>query len=183
MYNLSSSIVETTRAGDKILFTAHDLFYRDGIRATGLDRLIAESNVTKTTFYRHFSNKKNLIMEFLELRHQNWLAWFQNRFEHHGRKPSVIHSVINEWLLSENFRGYAFLNSVGEHEHGEEMSEVFVATQRHKQDVIDAVLPIVGSDENALAVAIDGATLKAQCDQNAKPAVTALKHLVRAIAK
>ncbi len=39
---------------ERILLTAHDLFYRDGIRATGIDRVIAESGVAKKTFYRCF---------------------------------------------------------------------------------------------------------------------------------
>ncbi|MBI3311475.1 MAG: helix-turn-helix transcriptional regulator, partial [Serratia liquefaciens] len=38
----------------RILLTAHNLFYRDGVRATGIDRIISESGVAKVTFYRHF---------------------------------------------------------------------------------------------------------------------------------
>ena len=48
-------------ARQRILLTAHDLFYRDGVRATGIDRVIAESGVTKVTFYRHFPSKKALL--------------------------------------------------------------------------------------------------------------------------
>ncbi|MHB8759563.1 MAG: TetR/AcrR family transcriptional regulator, partial [Thiobacillus sp.] len=39
-------------ARERILAAAHGLFYRDGIRATGIDRVIAEAGVTKVTFYR-----------------------------------------------------------------------------------------------------------------------------------
>lgn len=181
MQNLSASIVKTTPAREKILFTAHDLFYRDGIRATGIDRLIAESSVTKTTFYRHFPAKRKLIIEFLELRHQNWLAWFRSRLEHHGNQPSSITLSIKEWLESDRFRGCAFLNSVGEL--GEEMSEVLEVTQRHKLSVAKAIMPIVGDYNKAIAitVAIDGAILKAQFDQNAKQALAALDCLVNAV--
>ena len=42
---------------DKILITAHDLFYSTGFKATGVDTLIKEAKVTKVTFYRHFPSK------------------------------------------------------------------------------------------------------------------------------
>jgi AcrR family transcriptional regulator len=56
-------------ARDRILRTAHDLFYADGLRATGIDRVIAEAGVTKVTFYRHFPSKNDLILAYLNLRH------------------------------------------------------------------------------------------------------------------
>ena len=71
-------------ARDRILGTAHDLFYRDGIRATGIDRLIAESGVTKVTFYRHFPSKNDLVRAFLDLRHARWMAWFVDALGRRG---------------------------------------------------------------------------------------------------
>ncbi|HFJ8955946.1 TPA: TetR/AcrR family transcriptional regulator, partial [Serratia liquefaciens] len=59
----------------RILLTAHDLFYRDGVRATGIDRIISESGVAKVTFYRHFPSKNELIEAFLAYRHEQWLSW------------------------------------------------------------------------------------------------------------
>ncbi len=56
---------------------AQDLFYRQGIRATGIDRIIAEAGVTKVTFYRHFPSKDGLIRAYLERRHAAWMGWFQ----------------------------------------------------------------------------------------------------------
>lgn len=181
MQILSASIVETTRARDKILFTAHDLFYREGIRATGVDRLICESNVTKTTFYRHFPSKKSLIIEFLELRHKNWLAWFKARLMHYGNQPSSISQSIKEWLIDDNFRGCAFLNSVGEL--AQEIPEVLEITQRHKRDVVETIATIVGGADKALAisVAIDGAILKAQFEQSAESAASALDYLINTV--
>ena len=46
-------------ARERILATAHDLFYGDGIRATGIDKVIATSGVTKVTFYRYFQGISN----------------------------------------------------------------------------------------------------------------------------
>jgi AcrR family transcriptional regulator len=181
MQKLSASITSSTPARDKILFTAHDLFYQNGIRATGVDRLITESQVTKTTFYRHFPSKKVLIMEFLELRHQNWLSWFNSRIEAHGSSPLAIAGAIDEWLSDDSFRGCAFLNSVGEL--GEQMNEVLDVAQRHKRDVAEVISPIVGCPDKAIAiaVAIDGAILKAQIDQSAGHSVKALNTIISAM--
>ncbi len=53
-----------------------ELFYRDGYRATGIDKIIAESGVAKMSLYRHFASKNDLISAFLARRHDNWMAWF-----------------------------------------------------------------------------------------------------------
>jgi len=61
MQTNKTRVSPTLPARERILLTAHELFYRDGIRATGIDRVIAESGVTKVTFYRHFPSKNDLI--------------------------------------------------------------------------------------------------------------------------
>ena len=52
---------------DKILHTAHDLFYSTGFKATGVDTLIKEAKVTKVTFYRHFPSKSLLILALVSV--------------------------------------------------------------------------------------------------------------------
>lgn len=61
-------------ARQRVLLTAYRLFYRDGIRATGIDRVIAESGTTKATFYRHFPSKNDLVSAYLVHRHDRWMA-------------------------------------------------------------------------------------------------------------
>lgn len=75
----SSTTVSDLPARERILLAAHDLFYREGIRATGVDKVIAAAGVTKVTFYRHFPSKHDLIRAFLEYRHGIWMAWFATR--------------------------------------------------------------------------------------------------------
>lgn len=59
-----TTLISDKPARERILLTAHDLFYRDGIRASGIDRVIAEAGVSKATFYRHFPSKNALIRAF-----------------------------------------------------------------------------------------------------------------------
>lgn len=52
-------------ARDRLLRTASELFYADGIHAVGVDRVISEAAVTRATFYRHFPGKEALVVEYL----------------------------------------------------------------------------------------------------------------------
>ena len=53
-------------ARERIITTAGRLFYREGYRAVGVDRVIAEADVAKATFYRHFPSKDDLIVAWIE---------------------------------------------------------------------------------------------------------------------
>src|ERR1700735_3949484 len=52
-------------ARQRILDTAAELFYREGINATGVERLAAESSVSKRTLYQHFPSKTAVVEEYL----------------------------------------------------------------------------------------------------------------------
>lgn len=50
---------------ERLLRTASDLFYREGIHSVGVDRIVAEAGVTRATFYRHFPGKEALVEAYL----------------------------------------------------------------------------------------------------------------------
>jgi AcrR family transcriptional regulator len=173
--------VPSLPARDRILATAYRLFYRDGIRATGVDRVIAEAGVTKVTFYRHFAGKDALILAFLELRHERWMEWFRDALRRHattapGRSPVV--SAVEEWLTAPSFRGCAFINSVSEL--GAELPEIHEITTRHKAAMVGAIRealpagPHRSQAARALGVAVDGAVVQAQYTRDVAAAVEAL---------
>lgn len=173
--------VPTLPARERILATAYRLFYRDGIRATGIDKVIAEAGVTKVTFYRHFPSKDALILEFLDLRHRRWMDWFVDALDRHAagnRRRVAVVAAVEEWLTADSFRGCAFINSVNEI--GAELPEVYAITARHKADMVAAIKATLPPGPNrartaqALGVAIDGAVVQAQCQRDATPAVKAL---------
>jgi AcrR family transcriptional regulator len=172
-------------AKDRILLTAHDLFYRRGIRATGIDLVISESGVTKVTFYRHFPSKNDLIRAFLEYRHQHWLAWFTGALERHGQDVHALVPTLAEWFLNDEFRGCAFVNTVGEL--ANDLPEVVDIARRHKEDMIAVIIDLlpasVSRDELsiALAVAIDGAIVRAQYDSTPENALQAVARIIAAL--
>lgn len=185
MQAINTPIPQTPSARERILLTAHELFYREGIRATGVDRVIAESGVAKVTFYRHFPSKNDLIREFLEYRHQRWMAWFIDALQRHGGGVKALPLALAEWFSDQSFRGCAFINSVGEL--GGIMPEVVEITRCHKQKMADVIASLLPPSRHrkqnaqALALAVDGAIIRAQYDQTPDAALSSLEIIQKSL--
>jgi AcrR family transcriptional regulator len=177
-------------ARERILLTAHDLFYREGIRATGIDRVISESGVTKVTFYRHFPSKNDLIVAFLTYRHERWMNWFDDALERHGAKRGkgidALVPALGEWFGDAGYRGCAFLNSVGEL--GGTMPEVVEIARGHKHEMTTAIEKLLppsrhrAKDAQAISLAVDGAIVRAQFEDDPATASKPLARLVKLLA-
>lgn len=185
MTTTNIAIPQTSGPRERILLAAHDLFYREGIRATGIDRVIAEADVAKVTFYRHFPSKADLIREFLEYRHQLWMSWFKNALQRHGGGAKALTPVLAEWFGDQSFRGCAFINSVTEL--GGSMPEVVEITRCHKQEMADVIENLLPSSRKrkrtaqALAMAIDGAIIRAQYDETPDVALLTLELIFKSL--
>ncbi len=109
---------------ERILHTASRLFYQAGIRATGIDQIIAESAVSKVTFYRQFPSKNALILAFLAERHQRWITWFSQALQRHGGTLSALLPTLAEWFNGNALLGSGLENSgVPSQENSEEGAE------------------------------------------------------------
>ncbi|MEH2358540.1 TetR/AcrR family transcriptional regulator [Nostoc sp.] len=108
---------KTTRKSvhDRILSTASGLFYREGIRNVGIDRIIAESGVAKMSLYNHFKSKDALIEAWLRQQDEQWCEWLQITIEQRASNPSqqllAIFDALREWFEGPDFRGCAFINA------------------------------------------------------------------------
>ncbi|BCO28444.1 hypothetical protein MIZ03_3344 [Rhodoferax lithotrophicus] len=177
--------VQSLPARERILQTAHTLFYRDGIRATGIDRVISESGVTKVTFYRHFPSKSDLILAFLDYRHQRWMAWFTDALQRYGGNAGALIPALAEWFGADHFRGCAFINSVGEL--GPSLPGVVEMAQRHKHDMMVAIANVLVLSEQreavaqAMALAVDGAIIRVQMDGKPDAALQALQRVLQSL--
>ena len=192
MISNSPETVLDRPARERILLTAHDLFYRDGIRATGIDKVIAESGVTKVTFYRHFPSKNDLIRAFLDYRHQRWMSWFTDSLQRHGGRAGggllPLVATMAEWFCNPIYRGCAFINTVAEL--GGALPDVVAICRSHKQDMARAIAELLPDGParwqlaNAAAMAIDGAIVKAQLesqDTAAEQSLQGLETLLKAL--
>ena len=176
-------------ARERILEAAHDRFYRDGIRATGIDRVIEEAGVTKVTFYRHFPSKNELVLAFLEFRHNNWMRWFVAELQRHRtvtQSPIMaIPATFAEWFYSGHYRGCAFINAVVEV--GNTVPGTAEIARRHKREMTAAIAALLPPSRNsktlaeAAALAIDGAIVRAQIEGTHAPALKMLRWSLKAL--
>jgi AcrR family transcriptional regulator len=103
-------------AKERILRVASELFYSEGIRAVGIDRIIAESEVAKASFYRSFATKDDLVVAFLELRSRRHLSKIEESINRSPDDPvKQLHHFID--YLTDNigkpdFRGCPFTNTL-----------------------------------------------------------------------
>ncbi|WP_343925612.1 TetR/AcrR family transcriptional regulator [Rhodoglobus aureus] len=104
-------------AKGRILDTANELFYQDGILNVGVDRIIAKSSVTKATFYKHYRSKDNLILEYVKSRRAAAESQVQSIVEGaaspHDAVLGLLEGIAAE-LTKQDFRGCPFLNVVAE---------------------------------------------------------------------
>lgn len=101
-------------ARERILGTASELFYTEGVRAVGVDTIVARSEVAKATLYSHFASKDDLVLAVLERRDGEWLARLEAEVDRRDgdareRLLSVFDALADEFGRPD-YRGSAFMN-------------------------------------------------------------------------
>ncbi len=113
----SASIPQRAPAKGRILETANELFYEDGIRNVGVDRIIAASSVTKATFYKHYRAKDNLIVDYITARHiatrHELDAIISAASSPKDAVDRYLASIVEE-ISRPGFRGCPFINAAAE---------------------------------------------------------------------
>jgi AcrR family transcriptional regulator len=104
---------------ERLVAAAVDLFYRKGFGAVGVDQVITAAGVTKTTFYKHFEGKDDLMVAAV-LRRDEWesLAWDRAVRKLAGDDPVArllaMIDVMDLWFNDPDFLGCMFLNAAAE---------------------------------------------------------------------
>jgi AcrR family transcriptional regulator len=102
-------------ARERILATARDLIYREGARAVGVDRIVAESGVAKMSLYRWFPSKDELIAAVLDEERRRIVAvWDHNMERYRGNPLQQLRAQFEslaEAMRRPAYRGCAFLNA------------------------------------------------------------------------
>ena len=143
-------------ARDRILETAFRLFYARGIRAVGVDLIIAESGVAKATFYKHFPAKDELVLAYLDRVDGVWTAQLRSAAEAAGPDPADqlvgLFDALGTACRRDGYRGCAFINAAAEATPGTAIHERTIA---HKQSVLAWVRQLAeeagAEDPDALA--------------------------------
>lgn len=104
---------------DRLLHVAIELFYSYGFQAVGIDHILAEAGVTKTTFYKHFKSRTDLLVAAIKRRDewetQAWMTAVQ-RLAGDDPKAQLLayFDVMDIWFSSPDFRGCQFINAAAE---------------------------------------------------------------------
>lgn len=146
----------TNLTREKILATAEQLIYQNGIQATGMDLLVKTSGVARKSIYRYFATKDDVAAAALNARDVRWMDWFRtesNKADTPEARILNMFDVLKGWFESESFRGCAFINTAGEV--GDPQNPIRLIAKLHKQKLLDYALELCEqlgiSDPRALA--------------------------------
>ena len=105
-------------ARDKVFEVAADLFYRQGVRAVGVDTIVKHADVAKISLYRSFASKDDLIVAYLDDRNEKFWRQWDETFARHQDDPRAELRAIMRYLAKrttqEGYRGCPFINYCAE---------------------------------------------------------------------
>lgn len=133
----------TTAVQDKILQTAEQLIYTNGIHAMGMDLLVRTSGVARKSIYRYYATKEDVAVNALSARDVRWMHWFRTETDKATSPEARIlemFTVLKGWFESEGFRGCAFINTAGEI--GDAEDPIRQLAKAHKQKLFDYALEL-----------------------------------------
>ncbi|MET7368407.1 TetR family transcriptional regulator [Streptomyces sp. NPDC005566] len=130
----------TSAARARLLDTATRIFYAEGIHSVGVDRIIAEAQVTRATLYRHFTGKEELVLAYLDRADRGIRAGTESARTGEQSAADAVRAVsrfITQGIQGPGFRGCAFLNAVAEYP--DPAHPIHQAVLAHRQWFLDTV--------------------------------------------
>jgi AcrR family transcriptional regulator len=152
---------------ERVLRTASELFYADGVRAVGIDLIVLRSGVAKTTLYRHFPTKDDLVVAFLKQEDAEfWQQWDVVVVPHRHDAMAALFELA-DWVASkvsrDGYRGCPQINVAAEFSSADHPARK--VAREHKAEMLKRLtalcrkLPAATPDSIAIQVSllIDGA--------------------------
>lgn len=120
---------------DILVQKAIKVFYENGFHATGMDKLVQQTGVSKTAMYKHFRTKEDLILAVLRLRDEQFRNWIIRRIEELAQAPEqqllALFDILGEWFESDDFKGCMFIKASAEFQ--ENNHPLKAASAEHKR--------------------------------------------------
>ena len=169
-------------ARDRLLTAAAECFYDHGVNGTGIDTITAAAGVAKMSLYNNFASKDDLVLAYLQARHEEWLALYRRRLMAAGDARQRVGAVVDayvdhaEMAYRHGFRGCGLLNAAAElpagtpgrdlvRRHKEEV-EALLATHLAELDCLPAVR--VADLAEQLSFLLEGAMARAGLEGNSR---------------
>lgn len=116
-----------------------ELFYRHGFQATGMDQLVAETGISKTSIYNHFPTKDALILAALDRRDAMIRDRLFSRMQELGDGPReqllALFDALHEWFSEPDFKGCMFVKACSEFQ--DDTNPIHQRACRHVADIVD----------------------------------------------
>ena len=164
---------------DRLLDTASELFYREGIQSVGIQRVIDEAGIAKASLYAHFPSKDDLVAACLERRGAAWREIAQREILDAPldarAKILTLFDRVADWVASDDFRGCPFQKAGSELADPAHPARAVVERQRAwlqgllRGLVEEAGLQPVDGVTGALLLLYEGAAAAALLDKSPQP--------------
>jgi len=168
-------------ARERLLAAANQLFYEEGVRAVGIDRVIEQAGVAKASLYSSFGSKEELVRSYLQGRHATRRARLEAKLAQHSTPAEKLLGVFDllvEITADPTYRGCAFLRADAELLPGGAVKEMCHLSRGWLRGVLLDLVQQVGVREpqrlvQRLVLLYDGVMVAVQMDGDRTAAVEA----------
>ncbi|MGP1384019.1 MAG: TetR/AcrR family transcriptional regulator [Thainema sp.] len=162
----------SSKPKERLIENALKLFCQHGFFATGIDTILAEAKVSKTTLYRNFRSKEELIIAALRRQDESFRNWFMQAVDKAFSDPVdrviAVFDIYQSWAEREEFNGCAFVKASAEYPSIE--SPIHAICAEHKRLMMRYIQSLIEAAEiqdsanvaTQFMVLLDGATVLAQ---------------------
>lgn len=167
-------------ARDRLLNAANELFYDEGVRSVGIDRVIEHAGVAKATLYNTFGSKEALIGAYLEARHGSTAAHVTGYISRYDTPYDQLLGVFEAQgvlFADPGFHGCAFVSATAESQDGDQAQQAADAYRAWVRQLFTdlgekAGVPEPESLARQLQLLYDGGGLAARMDRDPAAAKT-----------
>ncbi|SDI48863.1 TetR/AcrR family transcriptional regulator [Paraburkholderia phenazinium] len=181
------------QAQEHLLQAAGELFYREGVRAVGVDAVVERAGVNKMSLYRQFSSKDDLVLAYLERKDTQFFGYVEKSFAKHPGEPAKqllqYFEDLAERASAKDYRGCPFVNVAVEFPDASHAARQFVFGNKARLiERITALATQAGADDpvalaNALGLLIEGVYAASQtCGPGCGPILAAPRVAAQLIA-
>lgn len=170
---------------DELVQKALKTFYIHGFHATGMDKLAKETGISKTSMYKHYSTKEDLILATLKLRHEKFLQWFTGRMQAMATTPKgqllAMFDALAEGFARPDFASCMFIKASAEFQ--DPKHPVHIEAAHHKHVLLNHITKLAKAAKinnptmtaRQLMLLVEGATTTAHLGHTKNPASDAKK--------